>query len=103
MKILNISEGKNLIQVVEAIQGKWLKQQNEIVRLTILKSLLFISSDIVSKETNISVELPEHGPFYISIIGSEDITRVKIERNAKLEVLMPIDTSLFRHCKYIKE
>lgn len=103
MKIININEGKNITQVVEAIQGKWLKQQNEIVRLTILKSLLFITSDIVSKESNISMDLPEHGPFYLDIIGSESVTRVKIESNAKLEVVMPINTSLYRHCKYIKE
>ena len=102
MDIYNVQTGSDNSRIINSLQGKWMKSQsNEFIRLTMLKSLLFITSDIVSKDTDIDIELPAHNKFYIQVISNTSISLILIEDNANLTLSIPNGSSIIGQV-YIK-
>lgn len=87
MNSVNISEFNQQL-IADALQGRWSKRWDAVLRLTIMKTHAFLSSPIVKETTEISMTLPAHQSFYLMIASSSGVRTVLVDTDA------PIKTTL---------
>lgn len=76
---VRLSDFSNVDQTSEALKGYWARNWGDIVRLTIVKSHVLLSSIIVEKTTAVKMDLPQHKPFYLTITKPSGVRIIKIE------------------------
>lgn len=76
---VRLSDFSNEDQTSEALKGYWARNWGDIIRLTIVKSHVLLSSIIVDKTTAVKVDLPQHKPFYLTIANPSGVRIVKID------------------------
>ena len=69
----------------DALKGYWARKWENNVQLTIVRGHCMLSSPIMTAETIIDIEIPDHKPFYVNIISANSSRRELIEtKNIKL-------------------
>jgi hypothetical protein len=95
MDTYKIDKISNNDRVLNSLNGTWGKSQVQTnVRLTIVKDILFIISDIVTSDTVIDIALPEHLAFYVQTISLTGININIIEANKNLAMTIPNGSSI---------
>ena len=75
---VRLSDFSNEDQVNDALKGYWARNWGDIARLTVVKSHCLLSSIIVPEVTAVSMELPQHKPFYLNVLGPSGVRTVLI-------------------------
>lgn len=78
-----ISELTPLETLADGIKGYWLKEWGS-VKLTVVRGHAFLSSNIATEATAVSMDLPTHQPFYAQILSSSGVRTVLVETNLNL-------------------
>lgn len=81
---VRLSDFSNSDQTSEALKGYWARSWGDVVRLTIVKSHVLLSSVIVEKATAVSLDLPQHKPFYLTILGPNGVRTMKVEEGINI-------------------
>ena len=66
----NISELTDLESLADGIKGYWLKDWG-VCRLSVMRGHAFLSTDIMTETTAVSMTLPTHKPFYAQVLGAD--------------------------------
>ena len=72
--LCNVSELSDEGHIAVALKGNWYKYGAGIARVTILKDLMFVTSELATKTETVKMELPTERPFLVDI-KSEGGTR----------------------------
>lgn len=84
--LTNINESSMPNHLAISLKGNWWKYENGIVRITVLKDLLVVSSGISTKEEDINIELPTRNPFYLQVIGKDGVETILIQGRIRLRL-----------------
>lgn len=79
----NISELTELERLADGIKGYWLKDWG-VCKLSVVRGHAFLSSNIMTEATAVSMVLPTHKPFYALILRSSGVRTVLIETDINL-------------------
>lgn len=82
----NVNESSNANHLAISLKGNWYKWQDGFVRITILKDLMIVSSNISTKEEIIDIELPTSKPFFLTIKSNEGDTNVLINGRIRMNL-----------------
>lgn len=80
--------------VKESLKGSWYKFQSDFIRVTILKDLVIISSDVADVAETINIELPTHGKFYVHIDSASGTSCKLVEAGASLSLTLEAGQSV---------
>lgn len=82
----NINESSNANHIAISLKGNWYKCQDGFVRITILKDLMIVSSNVSTKEENIDIELPVTKQFFLTVKSIDGDTNVLINGRIRMNL-----------------
>lgn len=65
----------------DALKGYHARKWDEVLKLTVFRGHCILSSDVLEEDTEVSMELPQHKPFYIHIANDTGMRMVLVENH----------------------